>query len=141
MALPSLYAFTQMGSSFIITTNGTGSTTQSTPITIGTGGLLVPTYPDYIPGAIRCLNKGTADIWVSFTSPASATAVIPVAGTTTIGTPQAITWFEPGVDLIFTFPTTLIMQNLSGAQGFGFWMNTICTAASQNLQCQLGEGQ
>lgn len=137
-----LFAFCPRGDSVIINTSATPSTSQSTPIVLGGGGstgtLAIPYHAD--SQQIRLLNKGTVDIWLSFTSPAAAAVAIPTAGTTTVGTPQPVTWLEPGVDLVLTLPQG--WQALTGTtlNGPGFWLNTIATVASQSLYLQIGEG-
>lgn len=131
-----LYPFMPIGNSFIITTNGTASTTQQTPIYLaGSGNLNIPSAS---PMAIRVFNSGTAVVWFSFSLAASSTIAIPTAGTTTLGTPTSCMWIGNGEDSIFGLA---IPPNLIGSpETLGIYMNTISTVASQSLYCQLGEG-
>lgn len=131
-----LAPFLPMGNSFIINTNATPSTAQTTPCYLT--GTLQLNLGDMQPNMIRMLNKGTADIWVTLSSGATATnAAIPTPGTTSTGTTQPSFWVEPGVDLIFTMP--VIFQFTANSR-VGFFISTISTVASQPLYCQLGEG-
>lgn len=95
------------------------------------------------PTHIKLLNKGSADIWFSFTQPAGAAVAIPVPGTTDVGTPGGC-FLEPGVDQIFTINCGwgTILSTTTGLVGAspGFYLNTIAGAAAQSLYCQLGEG-
>jgi hypothetical protein len=137
-----IIAFCPHGDSVILTTSATPNTSQSTPITLGGGGssnsLALPFHAD--SQQIRLLNKGTADIWLSFTSPLGATIAIPTPGTTTVGTPQPATWIEPGVDLILTLACGWIPLPTTAYNGPGFFLNSISSAASQTLYLQIGEG-
>ena len=109
-----------VGAAFIITTAG-ASTSQSTLVLLS-----ALTAASQQPRNIRFLNKGTADIWVHFSSLAGAAAVIPTAGTTTVGTPQFSLWLEPQVDLVFTLPTP--WQPVTAGSGIGIYINTISTS-------------
>lgn len=132
--------FSPMGNSFTITV---GAASQSVPVLYnpsGGGGLGLGSTE---PPQIRLLNTGTAMVWISFSSPAAVAAVIPTAGTTTLGTPQLVSWAAPGVEFSLTLPVAI--QGLTGVTGrqdqpTGFWMNVIAAAAGQLLQCQLGDG-
>jgi hypothetical protein len=137
-----LSPFQPMGNSFIINTSGAASTSQNTLVNmVGATGLGLTNMQ---PNIIRLFNKGSSDIWVSVTSAAATTVVIPVAGTTTLGTPQPVFFVEPGVDLIFTLPSVWIQTSPPGAGGIGqqyqFYINTISTGISQPLYGQFGEG-
>jgi hypothetical protein len=74
------------------------------------------------------VNRGSADIWISFTT-ATATIAIPTAGTTTAGTPQQAIILIPGVVEIFTLPTA---QSL--------WVQSISLSATQVFHLLAGEG-
>jgi hypothetical protein len=127
-----LSPFMAIGQPFAINTNGTGSTSQSTLVPFNSIGIVAAAKPTQV----RFLNKGTADIWASITDNAAA-AVLPVAGTTTIGTPGSLGawWIEPGVDLIFTFAAVVGGPNSARVN-----LNTISTGVSQLLYVQFGEG-
>jgi hypothetical protein len=139
-----LFPFQPKGDAFVLTTSATPNTSVSIPVVLGggssTGSLALPYHAD--APAIRLLNKGTVDIWLSFTNPAAATVAAPTAGTTTIGTPQPVIWIEPGVDLIFTLPMTFaaLVGAPAGLNGPGFWLNMVAAAASQSFYAQIGEG-
>lgn len=103
------------------------------------------------PPQIRLLNLGTSMTWLNFSVPtygvgggdptsATGTAVIPVAGTTTLGTPQPVIWIAPGIEITLTIPVGI--ARLTGVAGtpFGFWLNYISGAAAQNFQLQIGDG-
>jgi hypothetical protein len=126
------------GNSAIITTNATPNTNNSVPVPLaGSANLGLPTLA---PGNIRLLNIGTAVIWFSLTSPAAGTAVIPTAGTTTLGTPQPVIWIAPNVEVVINL--SVAIQALTGVAGgpLGFWINTISLGASQTFLMQLGDG-
>jgi hypothetical protein len=121
-------AFQPMGNSFIITTSGTASTSQSTLVTLtGSGNLNLGNNQ---PANIRIRVPGASDIWFSITA-ATGTAAIPTAGTTTTGTPTNVQWVGAGSERVFTL-------NVGGPS---FYINTVTTGTSVNLWCQLGEGQ
>jgi hypothetical protein len=126
-----LNPFMPIGSPFALTTNSSGSTSQSAKITFASLGITGGK-----PATGRFLNKGTADIWVVVTSEAT-TAVLPVAGTTTGGTVGNVggVWLEPGVDLIFT-----LVASVGRVDSATLYINTISTGTSQSLYCQFGEG-
>lgn len=126
-----LSPFMPIGAPFALTTNSTGSTSQSATVTFASIGITGAK-----PTTIRFLNKGTSDIWVSVTSEA-VTEVLPVAGTTTAGTTGNVgaVWLEPGVDLIFT-----ISAPVGKVDSAKVCINTISTGTLQSLYCQLGEG-
>lgn len=118
-------AFTPKGNTITFTTSGTGSTAQGVLITPANLGL--PTA-SALPTQVRMVNRGTTDVFVSFT-PAPATISLPVAGTTTVGTPAPGIYLIPGIVEAFTLPT-----------GDVVWMNNISTAVSQSYYVTFGEG-
>jgi hypothetical protein len=120
-----LAPFQPYGNAFILTTNSVASTVTSVLLS---GLLNIPAGQN--PTAIRFLNKGAADIWISLTAGASA-ILVPTAGTTTIGTPQPVFWLAPGVDFVLTPP-------LPG--GGNVYLNSISTAVSQIFYGQFGDG-
>jgi hypothetical protein len=130
-------AITLAGNAAILTTNAAGSTSNSVPVTYKGAGNL--NLGDLVPPQLRLLNTGTAMIWLSFTSPAAGTAVIPTAGTTTLGTPQPVIWLAPNIEIVISVPVA-IQQLTPLVNGIGFWLNTISAAASQSFQLQLGDG-
>lgn len=131
-----LQPFMPIGNAVILTTNGTASTNNSVMVPyVPSAGLNIASAQ---PTQIRMLNKGTADIWVSFTAAATA-AVIPTPGTTTFGTPQPVSWLAPGVEITLSLPGIFQLQGAT-ATGYGFWLNNISTGISQNFYFQLGEG-
>lgn len=130
-----LSALTLMGNSALLTV---GVANASVPVIYkGAGNLNIG---DVDPPQIRLLNVTTAMIWLNFSSPAAGTAVIPVAGTVTLGTPQPVVWAAPGVEITITIPVSIVpLTGVAGGPN-GFWLNTIAAAAAQTLQLQLGEG-
>jgi hypothetical protein len=126
------------GNSAILTTNVTPSTNNSVPVVYaGSTNLALGTTQ---PPQIRLLNKGSSDIWLGFSSPSAVAAVIPTAGTTTLGTPQPVIWLAPGIEITLTLAVSILP--LVGVAGLplGFWLNTISVGVSQNFYLQLGEG-
>jgi hypothetical protein len=121
-----LAPFQPYGNAFILVTNSVASTTTSVLVS---GLLNIPAGQN--PTAVRFLNKGLSDIWLSFTTGASA-LLVPTAGTTTIGTPQPVFWLAPGVDCV-------LMPPLPG--GLNVFLNSISTGTSQTFYGQFGEGQ
>lgn len=133
-----LQPFMPIGNTVILTTNGTASTANNTMVPwVPSAGLNIPSAQ---PNQIRMLNKGSADIWVSFTAASTAIA-IPTAGanTGTIGTPTAATWLAPGIEITLTIPGPFALSGAT-ATGYGFWLNNISTGVSQVFYFQLGEG-
>lgn len=118
-------AFNPRSYTAALTTNATPSTSTSVQLTAAAMG--IPTYTAFPPQA-RMVNRGSADVFVSFTT-ASTAAVLPTAGTSTIGTPTNGWYLIPGIVEVFTLPT-----------GDVVWLNYICTAASQVFYVALGEG-
>lgn len=117
-------AFSPQGNTISFTTSGTPSTAQSvqiTPTNFGVGG------PGF-PSQVRVVNRGTADVWISFT-PLTATIAIPTPGTTTVGTPALAICILPGIVEVFTLPS-----------GPTLWMNNISTGTSQTYHVLIGEG-
>jgi hypothetical protein len=84
----------------------------------------------YWPPQMRMVNVGTVPVWVWFSS-ASQTLVIPVAGTTTVGTPSEGIPLIPGIVEVFT---------LTNFQGQNLWVSDISTAAAQIYYLTPGEG-
>lgn len=129
------------GNSAILTTNAGASTNTSVPVLLSALGFV--NFQN--PPQIRLLNKGTADIWLNFTNPAAVPAVIPVAGTTTLGTPSPVIWLAPGIEITLTLPVSIApmtgVTGVTGAAATGFWMSNISTGTSQSFQFQLGDGQ
>lgn len=128
------------GNSFIVTVNAASASVPVLYNPSGGGGL---SLGDAQPPQMRVLNAaGGAMVWYSLTAPASAAVVIPVAGTTTLGTPQPVSWAAPGVEFIVTLPTVARLTGVPGRNDnpIGFWLNVIAAAAGQTLQCQLGDG-
>src|SRR5258708_18294323 len=110
------------GKTISLQTSATPSTSQSRvilPTDFGMGNL---------PAQVRIVNNGTGDVWISMT-PASATAVIPTPGTTTVGTPQAVFRLKPGAIETFTC-----------GGGPALFVNDISTVASQVYDLTPGEG-
>lgn len=123
------------GNSAILTTSATPSTSRSVPVPVSSMGV-----SGGVP-QIRLLNKGTVDVWLSFTSPAAAAAVIPTAGTeATLGTPQAVLWLAPGIEITLSLPCSIAPLTGVTNTPVGFWVNHISTVASQVFQLQLGDG-
>ncbi len=133
-------AINPMGNSFIISV---GAANQSVPVLYTVAGGL-GFGQNQAPPQIRLLNTGASMIWIGFSSAAAVAAVIPTPGTTTLGTPQAVSWAAPGVEITLTIPCAIQpLANVPGRtdQPFGFWMNLIAAAAGPSpLQCQLGDG-
>ncbi len=76
-------------------------------------------------------TDATNPLWFSMTF-AAGTAAVPVAGTTTVGTPGAAQWVAAASERVFTINA----QNATGA----FYINTIHVSTSVAVWCQLGEG-
>lgn len=114
--------FQPYGQTVSLQTSASASTASSRLITPANFGL------DRLPPMLRVINRGTADIWISFTS-ATTTIAIPTPGTTTAGTPQACLIILPGVVEIFVPPA-----------GPGFWVNDISTGTSEVYHLTAGEG-
>lgn len=134
-----LAPITLFGNSAILTTNGAASTNTSTPVVYpGATGMNVGTLGQ--PVQIRLLNIGTAMIWLNFSGLAAGVAVIPTAGTTTLGTPQPVVWLAPGIEITLTIPCSI--GQLAGVANtpIGFWLNHISSGVSQSFQLQLGDG-
>lgn len=130
-------AFLPMGQSVILTTNAVASTNQSFAVVYsGSANLNIPSA---LPNQARFINIGTDMIWLNFTTPSVGTAVIPTAGTTTLGTPQPSIWLAPNVEVVLTLPVSVVPL-LPAGTGVGFWLNTISASASQKFQMHLGEG-
>lgn len=131
-------AINLMGNSVILTTNATPSTNNSVPVIYSGSSNL--NLGNSQPPQVRLINKGSGDVWLNFSSPAAGTAVVPTAGTTTLGTPQPVSWLAPNVEIVLTLPVSI--APLSGVSGspLGFWLNTISTLASQSFYLQLGDG-
>lgn len=130
------------GKSAILTTNGSGGTASSVAVPVGSTTVTSLGLGSNRPPQLRLLNIGTAVIWLSFTSPAAATAIIPTAGTTTLGTPQSVLWLYPLIEISLTIPCSMAPLASSDAnQGHqGFWVNMISAAASQSFYFQMGDG-
>jgi hypothetical protein len=129
--MSNLSPFAPAGNAFIITV---GVANQQTPILLtGSGNANISSG---MPTQIRVFNAGTAAVWATFSTTSGVSAVIPSAGTTTMGTPQPVVFIEPGVDLVFTIPCGFTAIN--GIPGF--YLNTISASAAQPLWCMLGEG-
>ncbi len=131
--------FQRLSQSAIITC---GVAAQSTPLLLAGGANL--NLGSGQPTQVRLLNKGTADIWFSFTAPAANGAIaIPTAGTTTIGTPQPAQWAAPGIEISLSLECGWqLLQGLPGnaAPAIGVWLNTIAGAAACPLYLVFGEG-
>jgi hypothetical protein len=82
------------------------------------------------PPQLRIFNNGTVIIWIWF-SPAQVTLVIPVPGTTTVGTPSLGIPIVPGIVEVYS---------LSNFQGGALWISDISTSASQTYFLTPGEG-
>jgi hypothetical protein len=121
-----LSAFQPQGLTIGFVTSGTISTSQSVQITPQNLGL--PASQLNFPPQVWLINRGTVDVFVSFTL-ATATIAIPTAGTTTVGTPTQAFNLVAGVPVVLTVPIgpTLWMQNISGT-------------ASQTYYVTFGEG-
>src|ERR1700682_1803194 len=106
-----LSPFQPMGNSFILTTNGVTLTNNSVPIIlVGSGNLNLPSNQ---PTMARFLNTGASTVWLNFSVPtisanqpvvAAGTATVPVAGTTTLGTPGNSFWIGPNIEEVLTIP-------------------------------------
>jgi len=128
--------FSPAGNSFIITV---GVANQQTPILLT--GSANANISSGMPTQIRFFNAGSSAVWVTMSVTSGVAAVIPSAGTTTMGTPQPVIFIEPGVDLIFTIPCGFTPIAQAGAAPInGFYLNTISAVAAQPLWCLLGEG-
>ena len=116
-------AFSPMGNTISLTADLAARSVQVTAVNFGQ-----PASPGQFPSMVRVVNVGTAAIWVSFTQ-ATATIVIPTAGTTTVGTPQQAIIILPGVVEVFTI-----------GGGPTLWVNSISLSAAQTFHLLLGEG-
>jgi hypothetical protein len=115
-------AFTPQGNTVSLTADLAARSVQLTPANFALGSVSV------FPSNVRVVNAGTASVWASFT-PATATIVIPTAGTTTAGTPTQAIILLPGVVEVFTLPTGSVL-----------WVNSISLSAAQVFHLLLGEG-
>lgn len=118
--------FTPHGLTVGLTTSATPNTAISRQITPATLGIAQHLFGD--SSSVMCINRGAADIWVSFTT-AAAVIAIPVANSTDTGTPEAGLILVPGAYLVFTIPT-----------GPTLWVNDISTGASNSYYLTFGEG-
>lgn len=119
-----LSPFQPYGNAFILTTNAVASTATSVLLT---GQLNIPSGAN--PTAVRFLNKGASDIWISLTQGPSV-ILVPTAGTTTMGTPQPVFWIAPGVDCVLS----------AWPGGQNVYLNSISTGVSQTFYGQFGDG-
>jgi len=121
-----LSAFQPQGLTIGFVTSGTISTSQSVQVTPQNLGFAA--NQTTFPPNVWLINRGTADVFISFTL-ATATIAIPTAGTTTVGTPTQAFNLVPGVPVVLTIPVgpTIWMQNISGT-------------ASQTYYVTFGEG-
>lgn len=131
--MSSIQAFQQQGKSFTLTAS---AASQTCPVQVSDLGLTQP------PQALRCINNGTADVWISFTN-AAGTAAFPVAGTTTVGTPAAGFRLKPGA--IEVIQLNAAAANVAGGivantSGPGFFINYIGASAGQAVDFSPGEG-
>lgn len=122
-------AFAQRGKSVSHTTSGTPSTAQIYEIQRSdiNPGIENP------PSVFRCINNGTADVWlvIANTQAAVGTPAFPTAGTgSAVGTPQPGFRLKVGVVEVFTIPW--------GAGGV--WVGDVSGTASQNYDLTPGEG-
>lgn len=115
--------FQPKGKTISFTTSGTPSTAQSRQVQASDFGL-----NNRLPDNLRVVNRGSADVWISFTE-ATATIAIPTPGTTTTGTPQQAICIVPGVVEVFTLPAGPVL-----------WVNDISTGASETYHILGGEG-
>jgi hypothetical protein len=118
-------AFQPQGQTVSLTTSGSASTAQSRQILVTNLGFPAGTP---FPPNVRIVNRGTSDIWVSFTI-ATATIVIPTPGTSTVGTPQPALIIIPGSVELWSFDA-----------GPTLWVNDISTGVSQTYHLVFGEG-
>lgn len=124
-------AFQLSGLSVSLTTNAAPATSQSALIKLSDLGML------QAPAALRVVNNGAVDIWMSIT-PAAAAAVLPTPGTTTAGTPTAGLRLKPGVVEVFTLAALGLAAGGAGVPGF--FVNTISANATQAFDLSPGEG-
>jgi len=138
--------FQPLGNSAILTA---GVASTSCPVIYPGAGQL--NLNNASPPQIRLLNLGTVMVWLNFSVPvfgvgggdptsSAGTAVIPVAGTTTLGTPQPVVWIAPGIEITLTIPVGFARLTGVANSPFGFWLNYISGSAAQNFQLQLGDG-
>jgi hypothetical protein len=128
------------GKSFSISV---GAANQTVPVNLADLGLT------QIPSLIQFVNNGANDVWVVLSGSSGVTAVVPTAGTTTVGTPQ------PGVRLkaagagvgpylvrLNAIPATNVLNAAGTATGPGFYLAFIGLAAGPAVvDVSLGEGQ
>lgn len=134
--------FLPLGNSVILTTNAVAATSTPTPVVCpGATGLNLLNQPIQA----RFLNLGASMIWLNISTPANGVAAAGVAaaptpGTTTLGTPQAVFWLAPGIEVSLTLPAGI--AQLVGVAGnpLGFWLNHVSPGVSQSFQMQLGDG-
>jgi hypothetical protein len=124
--MPGFFPFCQQGKTISLTAGVASQSRQVFPADFGLPA--VASAPTGFPPHVRIVNRGTVDIWVSFTT-ASTTIAIPTPGTTTVGTPQQGFLILPGVIEIFTLPT-----------GGLLWIQDISTQAGQTYHLTIGEG-
>lgn len=118
--------FSPHGLTVGLATSGTASTANSRQITSTILGIKDSVFAAL--QSVMCVNRGTADVWISFTT-ATATIAIPVADGTDTGTPAQALVLIPGAYLIFTLNT-----------GPTLWVNDISTGTSQDYYLTFGEG-
>jgi hypothetical protein len=109
------------GNTVALATNASASTANSTNITDTLLGLGL--HATAALSQVLCINRGTSDVWVSFTS-ATAVIAIPV-----VGTPSQALNLAPGAYIVFTFQA-----------GPNIWVNDISTGTSQPYYLTFGEG-
>lgn len=115
--------FQPLGKTISLTAGVTAQSRQILQTDFGLPGMNTP-----FPPHMRVVNRGSADIWLSFTG-ASTTIVIPTPGTNTVGTPQQAIIVVSGVVEVFTLPTGAVL-----------WVQDISLSASQTYHLTIGEG-
>lgn len=125
--------FRPMGNSVLLGTSGSANTSISCPITVND---LYGSAGGPLPSQVRVLNTGTTVIWLVFT-PVTATAAIPVSGTTTTGTPANTFPVYPAVIEVFGIGFT---GNINATGLAGLWCNSISAGVSQAFTLTFGEG-
>src|ERR1700730_7020806 len=128
-----LSAFQYLGKSVTLITNAAASSTQRAFV------LRTEFFLTQWPQALRMVNNGTVDIWVSFTQAGTA-AAFPVGGTTTAGTPSAGFRLKPGIVEIFGWPTLAPNPSALHPQVPGFFVNSIASLGAQPFDMTPGEG-
>jgi hypothetical protein len=122
-------AFAFRGKTVSLTTSATPNTAQARQILKSD---INPNKNDP-PSVFRCINNGTADIWlvISNVQAEATAAAFPTAGTgTSIGTPQLGFRLKVGIVEVFT---------INWGAG-GIWIGDVSSGTSQNYDLTPGEG-